>query len=812
MKKVLFNDNWSFMEGSGNGLFAALAGGAAAPKTVHLPHDAVIGTEQVQDNSLGAVAFYKSRNVCYTKKFTAPEEWAGKCVVIEFEGIYQNAQVYVNNAYAGIARYGYGNHFFDIRRFLKAGEENEIKVVVKNGTGAAGRWYTGGGIYRDVNLYTASPLHIAVTGTRAATESAEEDQAVVKLETPLVYEGFETVTGFITNEILDAEGKVVAAETQPMTFFDHEPRTLYQRLVVPDPVCWDTETPYLYTVRTTVTANGETADTFEDTFGIRTMRLDARKGLRINGKAVKLRGGCIHHDNGVLGAATFGNSEERRVRILKELGYNAIRMSHHPVSKAMLRACDRVGMYIMDEFSDVWCSTKAEFDYGINMADEYENDVAQWVYKDYNHPSVILYSIGNEIPENGNKFDVAFGRKIADIIRSIDPNRYVMNSINIMLAVMDHMGEIMAAMGINPGAGGGEINEMMSSLGDIMGMLNSHPISSKYIEEACGQLDIAGYNYAEDRYEPDAAQYPNRILVGSETFPSKLAKNWALVEKLPTVLGDFVWTAWDYLGESGIGKNSYTDDPAGFNMGKWPMRIAMCGTVDINGVPQPVAYWRQIVWGLRKEPYINVCPPEVFGRKVRLDGNWNWSDGRGTWTWKGDEGKQMDVDVYACADTVELFINGKSQGVKKVGGDFAFMAKFQVAYEPGEIRAVAVKGDEKTEFALRTAGTPDLAVAAENPEIKVLEEVGYVDICLQDENGVVDPTAKAVVTVEVEGGELAGFGSADPESRENFTGNVCSTFRGRALAAVRAAKPGTVTVKVSAEGYGSRTVTLAAKA
>ena len=811
MKKILFNDSWSFMEGSGNGLFAALAGVGKAPVTVNLPHDAVIGTEQVHDDSLGAVGFYKSRNVCYTKKFTVPEDWAGKCVVIEFEGIYQNAQIYVNNAYAGIARYGYGNHFFDIRRFLKAGEDNEIKVVVKNGTGAAGRWYTGGGIYRDVNLHIGAPLHIACTGTRVATENAEKDQATVKVETPLVHEGFETVTAFVTNEILDPEGRVVAAETQPMTFFDHDPKTLYQRLTVADPKCWDIETPYLYTIRTTVKVNDETADTYEDTFGIRTMQLDPRKGLRINGKTVKLRGGCIHHDNGVLGAATFENSEERRVRIMKELGYNAIRMSHHPVSKAMLRACDRLGMYIMDEFADVWCSTKAEFDYGINMADEYENDVAQWVYKDYNHPSVILYSIGNEIPENGNRFDVAFGRKIADIIRSIDPHRYIMNSINIMLAVMDHMGEIMASMGVNPGAGGGEINEMMSSLGDVMGMLSCHPISSKYIEEACGQLDIAGYNYAEDRYEADAAAYPNRILVGSETFPSKLAKNWALVEKLPTVLGDFVWTAWDYLGESGIGKNSYMDEPAGFNMNAWPMRIAMCGTVDINGVPQPVAYWRQIVWGLRKEPYINVCPPEVFGRQVRLNGNWNWSDRRGTWTWKGDEGKQMDVDVYSGADTVELFINGKSQGVKKVGEDYAFMAKFQVVYEPGEIRAVAVKGDEKTEFALRTAGTPELAVAVENPEIKVLTEVGYIDICLQDGNGIVDPTAKAAVTVEVEGGELAGFGSADPESHENFTGSTACTFRGRALAAVRAGKPGEITVKVSAEGYGSRTVRLLAK-
>lgn len=811
MKKHLFNDNWIFAEGAGNGLFASLTGGTNAPVTVNLPHDAVIGTSRVHERNLGSVGFYKARNVNYTKKFTVPVDWADKSVFIEFEGIYQNAAIYVNNSYAGSAFYGYGGHYFDIKRFLRPGQENEIRVLVKNGANPAGRWYTGGGIYRDVWLHTGSYVHIVPTGTRVSTESVEADQATVLVVTPIVHDGTDVVTAYVKNEILDSYGNVVAQETIPVTCFDHAEKCLRQRLIVPAPQLWDAESPNLYTIRTTVNAGGCEVDSYTDSFGIRSMQLDAKKGLRINGKTVKLRGGCIHHDNGVVGSATFYDSEERRVRIMKQMGYNAIRMSHHPASKALLRACDKLGMYVMDEFADVWTSAKSDFDYGVHMPLTFENDVAQMVYKDFNHPSVILYSIGNEIPENGNRFDVSYGRKIVDIIRSIDSDRYILNSINIMLAMMEHMDELIASMGGgndgDPATAGGEINAMMASLGDIMGSLSTSPISSRYIEEACGQLDLSGYNYAEDRYESDAQLYPNRVLVGSETFPAKLAKNWALVKKLPNVIGDFVWTSWDYLGESGIGKNSYLEDPDGgmMHMNMWPLRIAMCGTVDLNGVPQPVAYWRQIVWGLAKGPYINVCPPEVFGKTVNLSA-WGWSDGQNTWTWTGSEGKKMDVDVYADADEVELFINGVSVGKKAVGEKLPYVATFQVVYQPGEIRAVAVKNGISAEQILYTAGKSDLSVRAESEKIDVLTGVGYVDISFRDEKGILDPCTTATVSVSVEGGILQGFGSTDAESDENFTGNTFKTYRGRLLAVVRALEPGQVNVSVQADGYAPQTV------
>lgn len=812
MHKMLFNDKWNFEEGAGNGMFATLMGLAPKPVVVNLPHDAVIGTERVNEANLGPVGFYKGKNICYTKNFDVPADWSDKVVWVEFEGIHQNAMIYVNNAYAGTAVYGYGEHYFDIGRFLEPGKSNTIKVLVKNGSNPAGRWYTGGGIYRDVQLHVANRLHITCTGTRVSTEYVEDDQATVIVVTPVVQEGLDVVTAFIKNEVLDDSGTVVASEAIPTTFFDHGIKELRQRLVVPTPKLWDAETPNLYTIRTTVTMDGQEIDTFESAFGIRSMQLDAKKGLRINGKVVKLRGGCIHHDNGVLGAATFYDAEERRIRIMKEMGYNAIRSAHHPIGKHLLDACDKLGMYIMDEFSDMWSSAKGEFDYGNRFMENYEDDVRQMVYKDYNHPSVILYSIGNEISEIGNKFDVSIGRKIVEIIHSIDNTRYTLNSINILLTLVGHIDEIMADMGIDPNKPiGGEINSMMSNLGEMQSMFTGHPLASKFIDECCGQLDISGYNYAEDRYEKDAVDYPNRILLGSETFPAKLAKNWAIIEKCPNVLGDFAWTSWDYLGEPGIGKNSYEGEGGDLsNMNKWPIKMGMAGTIDILGIPQPIAYWRQIVWGLRKEPYINVCPPEVFGKKVAL-GAWGWSDGQNTWTWRGDEGRNVDVDVYADADEIELFVNGKSLGRKVVGEDYAFMAKFQAVYEPGEIKAVAYKNGETAEQALYTAGDVTLSVAVENPEIAVQTGTAFVNITLQDADGVVDPCAKATVTVEVEGGTLQGLGSADPESLENFTANTFDTYRGRLLAVVRAENAGTVNVKVSAGSYGEKTVAVIAK-
>lgn len=812
MKRYLFNDGWTFVNGSGSAL-SALMGRPPESRPVTLPHDCVIGTERVEDPAYASLGFYKGANVHYTKSFDVPAEWTDKTLVLEFEGVYQMAYVYVNNAYAGQCMYGYGNYYVDITNFVKAGK-NDLKVVVKNAP-PSGRWYTGGGIYRDVQLYVGDQMHICCEGTRVYTEDLEEDQAVLQTVAPVENCGGAVKDVVLVNEVLDARGQVVSAAKAPVTVLPHEKKDVRLRMVVPNPAPWDEDHPNLYTIRTTLSAGDGTADECTDTFGIRKLQLDVKKGLRVNGKTVKLRGGCIHHDSGVLGAATFENAEERRVRKLKEAGYNAIRSAHHPMGKALLRACDKLGMYVMDEFSDVWTTTKAEFDYGMRFAACWERDVTNMVLKDFNHPSVILYSIGNEIPETGNKFDTGWGKKLADRIRQLDGTRYVMNSVNLMLSVMSRMDEIMASFGVQKG--GGEINSLMTEMngaagdmGNMMGALANHPIASSATEEAFAQVDIAGYNYAEDRYEEDLERFPNRILIGSETTPAKLAKNWALVEKMPNVLGDFVWTAWDYLGESGIGAVHYEGDPASF-MGQFPWRIAYCGTIDINGHRQPVSYWREIVWGRRKAPYLSVCPPENHDRKL-VQGMWGWSDSLESWNWPGFEGKPITVEVYADGDEVELFVNGRSVGVKKPGGETPYVARFETVYTPGEVKAVCRKDGETLEYAVRSAGQRTiLTVEAEQQELKAGVEVGFVNITVTDEDGVCDPSRRVPVKVTVTGGQLAGLGSGDPTSNENFQADSCVTFGGRALAVVRACEAGEMAVTVEADGYAPKTVRIQVK-
>lgn len=805
MKQYLFNDGWTFVNGSGGALAALRQPPESWPVT--LPHDCVIGTERVNDPAYASLGFYKGANVCYTKTFDVPEDWAGKKLVLEFEGIYQMAYIYVNNAYVDQCMYGYGNYFVDITNYVRAGA-NKLLVVVKNGA-PAGRWYTGGGIYRDVQLYVSDLMHICCEGTRVYTEDLEEDQAVVESVVPMENNSSEVKDVVLVNEILDAAGKVVSTTTAPVTFLPGEKKDVRLRMVVPDPAPWDEYHPNLYTIHSIISVGGAVVDEYTDTFGIRKLQLDVKKGLRVNGKVVKLRGGCIHHDSGVLGAATFANAEERRVRKLKEAGYNAIRSAHHPMGKALLRACDKLGVYVMDEFSDVWSSTKAEFDYGMRFATCWEQDVTNMVLKDFNHPCVILYSIGNEIPETGNKFDSNWGKKITDKIRSLDDTRYVMNSVNIMLSVMGRMDEIMASFGAQIGENQ-EINSMMSNMGDRMTVISNHPIASSATEEAFAQVDISGYNYAEDRYEPDLERYPNRILVGSETFPAKLAKNWALVEKMPNVIGDFVWTSWDYLGEVGIGAVHYEGENAAF-MGDFPWRIGYCGTIDINGRRQPVSYWREVVWGLRKEPYISVCPPENHDRKL-LQGMWGWSDSYESWNWPGFEGKPIAVEVYADGDEVELFVNGQSVGVKKPGEETPCFVKFETVYTPGEVKAVCRKGGETYDYVIRTAGEASiLSMEAEQTEIKANVEVGYVNIAVTDQDGVCDPSKRIPVKVTVTGGQLAGLGSGDPKSNESFQADTCVTFQGHATAVVRAAETGEIAVTVEAEGYEPKTVHIQVK-
>ena len=812
MKKQKFNQNWIFTIGSGSSL-DALAGGNNTAKQVTLPHDASIGRERNPEEPNGSGnGFFREESYVYTKTFSMNADDKDKNVYLEFEGVYQNAFVYVNNSFAGKCPYGYSNFYVDITKYLNYNEPNALKVVVKNGV-PSGRWYTGGGIYRDVNLMIAGRLHLVPDSVQLAAIEVEDDQAIIRAKSTIAYTGIGIREITLCTELMDAEGNVVAADEMSVTVEEHSEQEYQQKMYVPNPNRWDAENPYLYTYRTYIKENDSVIDEETRTFGIRKLQLDTKHGLRVNGKVVKLRGGCIHHDNGIIGTAEFTHSAEARVKKLKETGFNAIRSAHYPMSRKLLEACDKYGMYVMDEYSDVWVSTKVEFDYSTQMTEWWEHDIENLVKKDYNHPCVIMYSIGNEIPEAGNKFDVQWGKKLADKLRSLDDTRYTTNSLNLLLAIMNDLPKLMAQNAAAQAAANTEkdqpqeINSMMNNLGAMMAQFMASDFAAEKVKEACAQVDITGYNYAAARYEIDGKLFPNRILVGSETNPPDLDKNWELVEKLPYVIGDFDWTAWDYIGETGIGKINYTDQQSMGFYAPYPCKIAYCGDINILGNRRPISYWRELIWGLRKAPYIAVQLPQHYGEPLSTT-QWSMSDAVRSWNWNGYEGKPVKVEVYAAADEVELLINGQRVERKKVGETKKYITIFDTTYHAGKVEVIAYSdGKECGRDEILTA-SDEVVIAAKADRTQIPadgSDIAYIDICMQDALGILNPNADKAVSISLDGpGEIMGYGSADPESEENYYDMVAKAYEGKLRAAVRGTgETGKIVVTLSADGLES---------
>ncbi|MEK5163516.1 glycoside hydrolase family 2 TIM barrel-domain containing protein [Paenibacillus sp. FSL R5-0527] len=776
------------------------------PKAVTLPHDAMIAKKRsVQAVSESKKGYFPDGACEYVKKFHVPDEYKDKRVTFEFEGVYMHAMVYINGDFAGQHPYGYTNFYIKADRFLKYGAENEIKVVAKSHDDS--RWYTGTGIYRNTKIMVANPLHIAVYGVKITAIDIESKHAVVVVATDVENEGMNPQTISIVTEIVDADGHTVAADTAPFTAFAGEKATTRQRLYIREPKLWNVETPYLYTCKSKVMDGEHVLDEETNPFGIRSLALDAVEGLRINGQVVKLRGACIHHDNGVIGAATIDRADERRIEILKQAGFNAIRSAHHPASKALLNACDRMGMLVMDESFDIWTNHKSDFDYALHFPTWWEQDIQAMVDKDYNHPSVILYSIGNEIPETGSVNGTAWGRKITEKIRSLDSTRYVMNSINGMVSVMNHLQEMFQA-NTSPGDAGTDVNSFMANLSSFTKGIMEMDIVTHSTAESFAAVDIAGYNYADNRYLTDKELFPNRVICGSETFPQDIAGNWKLVEENGHVIGDFTWTGWDYLGEAGLGKTVYDETSAQGATASYPWKTAYCGDIDITGYRRPVSYYREIVYGLRSQPYIAVQRPEHYGKKPGMT-PWSWSDSIASWSWDGYEGKPVKVEVYSEADEVELLVNGKTVGKDAAGETHEFKAEFDTVYAPGELVAIAYTNGKETgrTSLLSAVGKVNLQVEIDRAQIVSDDhDLSFITISLVGDNGVLRPLADRKISVRVEGaGILQGLGSANPKSEEDFFETEHTTFDGRALAVIRPTTSGIINVTIEAAGCTAQT-------
>ena len=799
-RRIPFNRGWETRPHAN--FFAEMVGASAPWQPVILPHDAALGRDR--DASHGAGTGYVPGGVYeYRTTLTAPEEYRDRRVLLEFEGVYRSAMVYVNGALAGQWASGYSGFTVDLDDHLLVGADNEIRVVCRAHKDS--RWYSGAGIHRPVHLVVGPLTHIALDGVRVTTTAVDAEFAVVEVATTVEHDGRGMATPDVVTEIRDGDGAVVATATSPVTVLPGEPAVVRQRLLVAEPALWSTESPSLYSASVVLCAGGDVTDDETVTFGIRTLSLDPERGLRINGEQVKLRGACVHSDNGVLGAATIARAEERRVQLLKAAGFNALRSAHNPMSRAMLDACDRHGVLVMDELTDMWTESKTDFDAALDFPEWWERDVEAMVRKDVNHPSVVFYSIGNEIPEVSTPHGAVWSRRLAEKVRSLDGTRLVTNGINAMLSVI---GEA-----VTPEATEGGINTMLTELGALMDELSKSELVATRTAESYDVLDVAGMNYMEARYEIDRELFPRRVIVGSETFPGKIDRLWRLVQDNPHVIGDFTWTGWDYLGEAGVGRVTFADDPTAGQFGApHPWLLAHVGDIDITGHRRPASYYREIVFGLRSHPYLAVLRPERHGRELSAT-PWAWSDTVGSWSFAGAEGKPVTVEVYSDADEVELLLDGTSLGVAPVGEKNRFRAEFEVTYAPGELTAVARTGGEETgRFALRTASAFGLAAVADRDEVGADDDLAFVDIRLQDADGTVALGVDREVRVTVEGpGVLAGFGSARPATEESYLDEVHTTFDGRALAVVRPTGAGTLTVTATADGCDPVTVSVEAR-
>ncbi|MFJ9087953.1 glycoside hydrolase family 2 TIM barrel-domain containing protein [Streptomyces sp. NPDC102384] len=814
--RTILNDGWSHRRKVT--AFQELAGASGDAWTdVTLPHDALIGTERRADAPGGeANGYFPGGAFEYRRTLTVPEELRGRRVHLEFDGVHRDAVVTVDGALAGQHPYGYSRFHVRLDPFLRFGGESEIRVACR--THLDSRWYAGAGIHRDVHLVITEPVHIALDGVCVTTPVVTADEASVEVAVAVDNDSPTTTTARAHVVLRDATGAEVDADGAPVTLLPGESATARFRLRIESPQRWSAETPYLYTAHVELCDGDHLLDVQDIPVGIRSLQVDPAHGLRVNGETVKLRGACLHADNGPLGVAAIGRAEERKAELLKAAGFNAVRSSHHPASSALLDACDRLGLYVIDETFDMWTQGKSDFDYSADFPQWWERDVEAMVAKDRLHPSVIMYSIGNEIPETGSPAGAVWSRRLAEKVRALDPTRLVTNGINGFVSVLDAVLDGMAGRREAAQESGG-VNQMMTGFGAMMAGIQASSMVGERTEEAFAVLDVAGMNYGDARYVPDREQFRHRVIVGTETWPADIDRTWALVDQLPHVIGDFTWTGIDYLGETGIGVIKYAGEAgegaSGFST-PYPGLTAWCGDLDITGHRRTVSYYRETVFGLRTTPYIGVQRPERHDAEVAVATPWSWSDTVSSWSWPGFEGRPVRVEVYSDAEEVELLLDGNRVARAKVGETKAFRADLELRYSSGTLTAVAYSGGVETgRTSLTSAATDELVltVTADRPELTAdTRDLAYVSLELTDCTGVLRPTLDRSVHVEVAGpAVLAALGSAAPVTEESFTDARHRTFDGRALAVVRPTGPGEITVTASADGCETAVVRLQAR-
>jgi len=775
-KTELFDENWKFHPGG--------AQRAEQPefndsgwRSIDLPHDWSIedlpagqadlpGTRSpFNRDAISQVSggFTVGGTGWYRKTFILPDHLKGKCVKVRFDGIYMNAECWLNGHYLGNHPYGYTSFYYDLSDLINYGDTNVLAVKVKN-EGENSRWYSGSGIYRHVWLTVDEPVHISQWGTLISTTEITDHSAKVCVKTTVVNTNHKTTGVRLITKIMNRGEEISGQAESVMSIEPGKKYDFVQFINLEGPERWSPEDPALYTTVGEVYCDNVLCDQEETRFGVRSVEYSTTSGFMLNGKSLKLKGACFHHDNGPLGAKAYDRAEERKVELLKASGFNAVRCSHNPPSPAFLDACSRLGMLVIDEAFDMWAEPKNPQDYHLYFDAWWQSDIESMVLRDFNHPSVIMWSIGNEIPNRHTPEVVEVAKKIRNSILTIDSTRAITGAVNDL-----------------------------------------RPDKDPYF----AVLDVAGYNYAAGGdhlrtsiYKEDQVRVPGRIMLGTESYPLEAFQSWMDVMDYPWVIGDFVWTGFDYIGEASIGWRGYWQEQSFF-----PWNLAYCGDIDICGWKRPQSYYRDVLWK-ENELSVFVTPPvSSFAQNPNRQSwsKWHWFDVVADWNWEGNEGRPLEVTVYSSCEKVELFLNDKSMGMKPVNRESRFMASWQVPYQAGMIKAIGYDGRKKVSLAeLNTAQKPvQMRVLPDRTEIQANgQDLCYITVELTDAAGVRNPKAENLIRFEIEGpGSIVGVGNANPVSLESYTLPQRKAWQGRCMVIIKAGKEsGKVVLKASADG------------
>ena len=723
--------------------------------------------------------------------------------------------MYLNGHKLGNQPYGYTSFSFDVTADLDFSGLNVLAVRVDNSAQPNSRWYSGSGIYRHVRVVVTDPVHVAHWGVLVSTTRASTEGGSLSVRTRVENELAAPARVTVETQILDRGGKPAGRAQSAVEAAPGSGSESSQEIAVSKPALWSPEAPALYRAVTRLRKDGKVVDEVVTTFGIRTLAWSPEKGLLLNGKAIKLAGGCVHHDNGPLGAAAFDRAEERRVELLKAAGYNAVRTSHNPPSPAFLDACDRLGLLVLDEAFDTWKANKVKYDYGRDFDEWWQRDISAMVLRDRNHPSIVLWSIGNEIPEVLVERGPGIAKRLAEQVRSLDSSRPLTQAVPTST-------------------------------------------SGPFPDAVLAVLDIAGYNYNLARnYGDDHRRVPSRLMMTTESFPAAAFEQWQLAKDNPFILGDFVWTAMDYLGESGIGSWSYGtpqqasqagmmmtgmqgmadkmflamangvdmkammaqaggnqggESPMSFLFHGYPWHAAQCGDLDLTGHRKPQSYYRDILWNGGDRVYATVRLPEPEGKKI-VAVAWAVYPTLPSWTWPTQEGKELQVEVYSGAEKVRLYLDDKLIGEKATGRSEQFKAMFTVPYAPGTLKAVGMRGDRAVaESVLTTAGSPvRLRLTADRTTLQAGgQDLSFVTVEAIDAEGRFQPNADQEVQFTITGpGVIAAVGNADGKDESSYQGDRRKLFQGRALVVVRTqAQSGAIQLTAKSVGLTGNVVRL----